>query len=224
MGIGIGDTLTVNLLGRDIEARIANLRDIDWSTLGINFVIVFAPGALEDAPQTHLATVRVDRADEAAVEKSVTDLFPNVSAIRVREALEAVNTILTRLGSAVRAVAFVTLLAGALALAGTIAARHERRVYEAVVLKVLGARRRDLMKAFLAEYGLVGPATAALAIAIGVPAGAIVLTRLMHMDFVFLPGPAAVAVVLGVAACLAFGFAGTWIALGESAPRHLRNE
>ena len=224
LGIGIGDNITVNLLGRDIVGKIANLRDIDWSTLGINFVIVFAPGALEDAPQTHLATIRADRADEAAIEKAVTDRFPNISAIRVRDALQAVNTILSRLGAAVRLVAFVTLAAGILALAGTVAARHERRVYEAVVLKVLGARRRDLIKAYLAEYGLVGLATALLAVVIGVPAGAVVLTGLMHMDFVFLPGAAALAAAVGLAVCLAFGFAGTWAALGHRASEHLRNE
>jgi len=224
LGIGIGDSITVNLLGRDITAKIANLRDIDWSTLGINFVIVFAPGALEDAPQTHLATVRVDPSQERALEKAVTDRFPNVSAIRVRDALQAVNTILSRLGAAVRVVAFVTLAAGVLALAGTAAARHERRVYEAVVMKVLGARRRDLINAYLAEYGLVGLATAVLAVAIGVPAGAVVLTSLMHMDFVFLPGAAAIAAAVGLAVCLAFGFAGTWAALGQRASEHLRNE
>jgi putative ABC transport system permease protein len=224
MGIGVDDTLTINLLGEDIEARIANLRDIDWGTLGINFVIVFAPGALENAPQTHLATVRVRPDNEAAVEKAVTDKFPNVSAIRVREALEAVNAILGRIGAAVRAVALVTLAAGILALAGAVAAGHERRVYDAVVLKVLGARRRDVLKAFLAEYGLLGLATGALAVAIGVPIAYAVLTRLMHIDFTFLPGAAAATVALGIAACLAFGFAGTWLALGERASKRLRNE
>jgi len=224
LGIGVGDTITVNLLGRDITARIANLRDIDWSTLGINFVIVFAPGALESAPQTHLATVRATAGAEEAVERAVTDKFPNVSAIRVRETLEAVNAILGRIGMAVRGVALVTLAAGILALAGAVAAGHERRVYDAVVLKVLGARRSDVLKAFLAEYGLLGLATGALAIAIGVPVAAVVLTRLMHIDFVFLPGAAAATVAAGIAACLAFGFAGTWLALGERAARRLRNE
>lgn len=224
LGIGVGDTLTVNLLGRDIEARIANLRDIEWGTLSLNYVIVFAPGALEDAPQTHIATVRVDRGEEEAVERAVTDRFPNVSAIRVREALEAVNSILQKIGAAVRGIAVVTLAAGILALAGAVAAGHERRVYDAVVLKVLGARRRDVLKAFLAEYGLLGLATGILAVAIGVPVAAAVLTRLMQIDFTFLPAEPLATVALGVAACLAFGFAGTWLALGEKASARLRNE
>jgi len=224
MGIGVGDTLAINLLGRDIEARIANLRAIEWGTLALNYVIVFAPGALEDSPQTHIATVRVDRAHEETVERTVTDRFPNVSAIRVREALEAVNSILEKIGTAVRGIAIVTLIAGILALAGAVAAGHERRVYDAVVLKVLGARRRDVLKAFLAEYGLLGLATGALAVAIGVPVAGAVLTRLMHIDFTFLPGAAAATVALGIAASLAFGFAGTWLALGEKASSRLRNE
>lgn len=224
MGLGVGDTLTVNLLGRDIEARIANLRQIDWSTLGINFVIVFAPGALEDAPQTHLATVRVSPDQEATLEKAVVDRFPNVSAIHVREALEAVNAILNRIGIAVRAVALVTLAAGILALAGAVGAQHERRVYDAVVLKVLGARRRDVLRTYLAEYGLLGISTGLLAVAIGVPVAYAVVSRLMHLEFTFLPIAAAGTVVLGIAACLALGFAGTWLALGEPASRRLRNE
>jgi putative ABC transport system permease protein len=224
MGIGVGDTITVNLLGREIEARIANLREIDWSTLGINFVIVFSPGVLEDAPQTHIATVRVVPLQEETVERSVTDRFANVSAIRVREALESVGTILGRIARAVQGVALLTLAAGVLALAGAVAAGHDRRVYDAVVMKVLGARRRDVLKAFLAEYGLLGLATGALAVLIGIPVARGVLTGLMHIDYTFLPGPAAATVALGVAACLAFGFAGTWVALGERASKHLRNE
>jgi putative ABC transport system permease protein len=224
LGIGVGDTLTVNLLGRDLTARIANLRDIDWSTLGINFVIVFAPGALEDAPQTHIATVRVGPGQEVAVEKTVTDEFPNVSAIRVRAVLEAANAILSKIGTAVRAVAAVTFAAGILALAGAVAAGHERRVYDAVVLKVLGARRSDVLKAFLAEFGLLGLAAGVLGVAIGVPVAAGVLIGLMHMDFAFLPLAAAVTVAIGIAACLAFGFAGTWLALGEKPMRRLRND
>lgn len=224
LGLSLGDTITVNLLGREITARIANLREIDWGSLGINFVIVFAPGALEDVPQTQLATVRVDRDHEFQVEKAVTDRFPNVSVIRVRDVLESANAILEKIGAAVRVLAFITLGAGILALAGAVAAGHKRRVYDSVVLKVLGARRADVLRAFLAEFGLLGLAAGVLAVAIGIPVAAAVLVYFMHMEFVLLPGAAAVTVILGIAACLAFGFAGTWLALGERASRFLRNE
>ena len=148
MGLKLGDTLTVNLLGRDITARIANLRQIDWARLGINFAIVFAPGTLEAAPQTHLAAVYLPRDREEALVRQVTDRFPNVSAIPVREALAAVSRVVETIGAAIRIVALVTLVAGMLVLGGAVAAGHRRRVYDAVVLKVLGATRRAVAAHF----------------------------------------------------------------------------
>ena len=136
--------ITVNVLGRDITATIANLREIDWTSLGINFVIVFSPGTLEAAPQTHIATARTPPGGEAALERAVTDRFPNVSAIPVKDALTALSEIVSAIGTALRATAAITLAAGTLVLAGAVAAGHRRRVYEAVVLKVLGATRGDV--------------------------------------------------------------------------------
>src|SRR5262249_28681503 len=136
-GLKLGDHLTVNLLGREITGTIANLREIDWTTLSINFVMVFSPGVLEAAPQTELATVRVDPSQEVALERAVTDRFANVSAIRVKEALDSVTSILDGLGSAVGAMAGVALVAGVAVLAGAVLADRRRRIYDAVVLKVL---------------------------------------------------------------------------------------
>src|SRR5439155_6797552 len=118
MGLAVGDTLTVNLLGRDITARIASLRQIDWARLGISFAIVFAPGALEAAPQTHLAAVYVAPAEEEALVRRVTERFPNVSAVPVREGLAAVARVVATIGTAIRLVALVTLAAGILVPGG----------------------------------------------------------------------------------------------------------
>ena len=224
MGVGIGDTLTINVLGREVRATIANLRRIDWGTLGLNFVFVFAPGTLEAAPQTHIATARVVPAAEEALERAVTDRFKNVSAIRVREALETVSRVLDHIGSAVRVAAAVTLAVGTLVLAGAVAAGHQRRVYDAVVLKVLGARRRNLFKAYLLEYGLLGPAAAAVACLLGTGAAYVVLTQIMRTDWIFLPATLLATTVACVAVTLAFGFVGTWRALGRKAAPVLRNE
>src|SRR5260221_373493 len=143
MGLKVGDTLTVNVLGREVTAEIASLRAIDWTSLGINYVIVFAPGTLEGAPQTHIATARATPDAEEALERAVTDRFPNVSAIRVKDALDVVARILGQIATAVRLTAAITLVAGTLVLAGAVAAGHRRRVYDAVVLKVVGATRAD---------------------------------------------------------------------------------
>jgi putative ABC transport system permease protein len=224
MGVGIGDTLTFNVLGRDIEARIGNLRTIDWTTLGMNFTVIFAPGTLEAAPHTFIATVRAAPGQEAAVLDAVTGRLPNVSAVRVKDALDAVNQILGNIGLAVNATAVVTLLAGTLVLAGAIAAGHRRRVYDAVVLKVLGATRRDVLRAYLVEYGCLGLATAAIAAVLGTGVAWFVIARIMGAPWVFFPQNVALTALLCLAITVAFGFAGTWRALGQKAATLLRNE
>jgi putative ABC transport system permease protein len=224
LGLTIGDTLTVNVLGREVTARVASLRAIDWTSLGINYVIVFAPGTLEGAPQTHIATARTAPAAEDALERAVTDRFPNVSAIRVKDALDAIARILEQIAAAVRITAAITLIAGTLVLAGAVAAGHRRRVYDAVVLKVLGATRGDFSRVFVLEYGLLGAVTAAIAALIGSAAAYLLLTRVMHAEWSFLPGAVAAIALLATVLTLVIGFAGTWKALGAKAAPLLRNE
>ena len=133
-----GDRLTVNILGRDVEVTIANLRRINWTGLGINFVMIFSPGLLESAPQSHIATVKADPGAENAIERAVTDRFANVSMIRVKQALARVAELIAQVATAVQVTASVALLTGLFVLAGAMAAGHQRRVYDAVILKVLG--------------------------------------------------------------------------------------
>jgi putative ABC transport system permease protein len=224
MGVTVGDRLSVNLLGREITAVIANLRSIDWERLGINFALVFAPGTLESAPQTHLAAVYLPQADEETLVRTVTESFPNVSAIHVREALAAVDRLISTIGDAVRLTASVALLAGMLVLGGAIAAGRHRRVYDAVVLKVLGATRGVLTRAFLIEHGLLGALSALVACVLGTVAAYFLVTRLMKIEWVFSPGPLLWTVGLAILLTLVLGFAGTWRALGAKAAPYLRNE
>lgn len=224
MGLKVGDTLTVNLLGRDITATIANLRSIDWRRLGINFTLVFAPGTLEGAPQTHLAAVWMSPAEEESLVRIVTDRFPNISAIHVREALTTIEHILDMINDAIRLTSFVILAAGILVLGGAIAAGHHRRVYDAVVLKVLGATRGVLATAFLVEHGLLGLLSALVACGLGTLAAYFLVTRLIKIDWVFLPAPLLWTVALAGLLTVALGFAGTWCALGAKAAPYLRNE
>jgi putative ABC transport system permease protein len=224
MGIGPGDRLTINVLGRNVEVEIANLRVIDWETLGINFIMVFSPGFLEAAPQTQIATVKADPAAETAIEQAVTRRFANITAIRVRDALETVAQLIGHMATALRLTAIVGLAAGVMVLAGAVAAGHERRVYDAVVLKVLGATRRMLARTFLLEYGLLGLVTAIIAAAIGSLAAYYVMTDLMELSFTFLPGTVAATAGLGVLVALVLGFWGTWRALAQKAAPLLRND
>ncbi len=224
LGLELGDRLTINILGRDVEVEIANLRAIDWAQLQLNFVMVFSPGLLSQAPQTQIATIRATSDVEDRIERAVTDRFTNVSSIRVKEALNAVSELLKQVSTAVRATASIALVAGVLVLAGAVAAGHHRRVYDAVILKVLGATRATIGRAFLLEYGLLGGLTAAIAAVLGSLAAFLVITEIMRLEFVFQPWAVVSTAVIATAITLLFGFAGTWRALGQKAAPLLRNE
>lgn len=223
-GLELGDTMGINVLGRELEVRIASLRDIEWSTLNMNFTFVLSPNALKGAPHTWIATVQAPVASEAAIEKAVTDQLANVSAIRVKEALVAVREMIANADMAVRLAALVTLSAGGLVLAGAVMAGHRRRVYEAVVLKVLGATRADLWRAWLLEFGIVGLTTGLAAGVVGSLAAWAILVHVMRADWAFLPGIAAATILACVVASLLAGFAGTFAAMRAKAAPLLRSE
>lgn len=222
-GVGLGDKLTVNVLGRPIEATIASLREIDWRSLRFDFALIFSPGVLEGAPHGHIAAVEARPEAEDRIGRMLAQQFPNVTAIRVREALEAARVLVDGIGQAVRAAASIALVAGVLVLGGAVAAGHRRRVYDAVVFKVLGATRATVLSAYLIEYGILGIATGLVAAAVGSLVAWAVMVFLMKSAWVFLPGVALAATGAGIAATLIGGLAGTWIALGRKAAPLLRN-
>lgn len=223
-GLGVGDTITVNVLGRDVDLRIASLREIEWRGLGINYVLVASPGMLASAPHTHIATLRSEEAREGAVLRAVTDAFPNVSGIRVRDALEAIGSLMARLGTALSAVAGITLLAGGLVLAGAVAAGQRARVRDAVVLKTVGATRAQIRAAWIVEFGLLGLTAGVLAAAAGTAAAWGVVRFVMRADWVFLPGTLLLTVLGCTVLTLGFGYVGTALALRARPAPLLRNE
>jgi putative ABC transport system permease protein len=222
LGVGIGDRLTVNVLGRDIEAEIASIRRLDWSSFGINFVLVFSPGLLERAPHTFLATVKAGPAAELALFRSVTQRFPGISVVRMKDVLSELNAIVLKLGAAVRGAAGITLIAGLIVLAGALAAEHRRRLKEGAILKALGATRRDIIAAHVIEYGTVGLVGATLAFGLGWLAAWAMVTLMMGATFYFAPGIAAATALGGVAATLLLGLAGAWQALAAKPAPLLR--
>ncbi|MDB5377469.1 MAG: glycosyl transferase family 1, partial [Rubritepida sp.] len=209
---------------RDIDLTIANLRQVEWRSLGMNFSLIASPGLLSAAPHTHIATVRGDASSDATLLRRITDAFPNVSGIRVREALEQVAAILGRIGGALTATGSITLLAGALVLAGAVAAGQRRRVREAVLLKTVGATRGQILRAFLVEFGVLGAFAGGLAALAGTAAAYGVVTGVMSQPWVFLPGTLALTVAGCMLLVLAFGYAGTALALRVRPGPLLRNE
>ena len=224
LGLKIGDQLTINILGRNVDVEIGNTRAIEWQDLQIDFVMVFSPGLLESAPQSYIATVQLDPAKEDALERAVVDAFPNVSAIRVKEALARAAEFFGKVAVAVSATAGLTVISGVLVLAGAFAAGHQRRVHDSVVLKVLGATRARVAGIFLLQYGLLGLLTAGIAALIGTLAGYIVVTQVMEADFIFLPQTVFPTALLAALLTLVLGFIGTWRALSVKAAPLLRNE
>ncbi|MFZ1065306.1 MAG: FtsX-like permease family protein, partial [Pseudolabrys sp.] len=222
----IGDEIVVNVLGRDIPARIANLRNIDWQGLGINFVLVFSPNAFKGAPHSHVATLteaHPDAAGDARIIKQVADAFPMVTSVRVREALETIGTVVTNLVLAIRAASAVTLISAILVLGGALAAGHRHRVYDAVILKTLGATRGRLIRAYSIEYLLIGSATALFGVISGSLAAWLIVAELMHLSFVWLVWPALAAAAAAIVVTVALGLAGTYVALGQKPAPILRN-
>src|SRR4029077_15846224 len=203
LGLKIGDPVVVNVLGRNITATPANTRAVDWQSLGINFVLVYSPGAFRGAPHTHIATftypggANVDQ--ESALLMAAAAEFPTVTAVRVREALEAVAKVVFDLTFAIRGASAVTLIAAVLVLAGALATGHRHRVYDAVVLKMLGATRYRLLGAYALEYLLIGLATAIVRGRGGTLAAFLVMTEVMTLAFTWLPWPALTA-TLGASA------------------------
>lgn len=224
LGLALGDTITVNVLGRDVTARLANTRNVDWRTLSINFVMVFSENALRAAPHTMLVTVKAPPDREEGLFRAVTDAFPNVTVVRVKEAIDAVNQLMADLLLAVRGANSVTLLVGVLVLAGALATGLRARIYDAVVLKTLGARRSQLLSAYALEYGLLGVITACFAILAGSVASYAIVTGPMAFEWRFAPGIALATATLATLVTIVAGLATTWSALRVKAAFYLRNE
>jgi putative ABC transport system permease protein len=222
----IGDEIVVNVLGRDIPAKIGNLRSIDWQGLGINFVLVFSPEAFKGAPHSHVATLteaHPDARDDAKIVKQVADAFPMVTSVRVREALETIGSVVTNLTLAIRGASAVTLISAILVLGGALAAGHRHRVYDAVILKTLGATRVRLLGAYALEYLMIGFATAIFGVIAGSVAAWLIVTRLMTLSFVWQAGSAAGVVAAALLVTVGLGLAGTLLALNQKPATVLRN-
>ncbi|TDI64489.1 MAG: FtsX-like permease family protein [Alphaproteobacteria bacterium] len=222
LGIGIGDTLTFDIIGRSIEAKIVNLRAIEWGRGSAEFAVIFAPGALEQAPQQNMVTVRVDPEIEEQMYRAVADAFPNVSIIWIRDAIEVISELLADLALAVRAATSITLVAGVLVLAGAIASGHRHRVYDAVILKVLGATRGRVLATYVLEYAILGFGTAILSAVVGTLGAYLIVTQMMDAQWHWLPVTLAGTVLGAALVTILLGLLGTWRALGQKVAPVLR--
>ncbi|MFN4155100.1 MAG: ABC transporter permease [Paracoccaceae bacterium] len=207
MGLKLGDTITTNILGRDITATITSFRDVDFSTGGMGFIMTLNPAALAGAPHTHIATVYAEPQAEAAILRDVSRAYPNVTAVRVKDAIDRVTEALGAIATATAWAAAATLLTGFVVLIGAAAAGERARVYEAAVLKTLGATRGRILASFALRSALMGAAAGLVAIFAGGLAGWAVMVFVMDSAYRFEPISALAIILGGVIATLAAGLA-----------------
>lgn len=228
LDLKVGDMITVNVLGRNLTAKIANLREVKWESLALNFVMVFSPNTLAGAPHNLLATISLPDSfgttEEVRLARALGKAFPAVTAIRVKEAIEAFNTVFEKVMAAVRVAGSVTLLAGALVLAGAMATAQRRRILEAVILRALGATRARILTAHVAEYLMLATVAALAATVLGSIVAYLVITQLMDLPFAFSGSAVVGALATAAILVLVFGAVGTWRVLSARPVPYLRTQ
>ncbi|MBI1385326.1 MAG: FtsX-like permease family protein [Rhizobiales bacterium] len=228
LGIGVGDEVMVNVLGRNVTARVANLRTVKWETLSINFVMIFSPNTLAAAPFSMLATVRFpERPDDVRrghLTRELARQFPGATAINVQDAIDTFRSVFERVIGAVRAAGSLTLIVGAIVLAGALVTAQRRRIYETVILKALGATRASLMAIAAAEYLLLAVVTTTVAAAVGTVAAFVVTTEVLDVGFRFSLAAVLEALLLASVLVLTFGAIGTWRLLRAPVARTLTGD
>lgn len=223
-GIKPGDMVTVNILGRDITAKVANVREVNWTSFTINFAITFAPGVLNNAPHNWLATVIAPIEEEAALQKEISRQFPNISMVRVSEAVKSIQTVLSQMVAAIRMMAILALVTGVFVLAGALISTRIQRSYDIVILKVLGMPRRQMLKGLGIEFIILGLAASLIATLLGVGISWGVLDPLMDLGWMFYPFLTAGIILSGLLIIFITGLWTMWSILNASAGTYLRND
>ncbi len=222
LGLKLGDRLTVNILGRDIEATIANFRKVDFSSAGIGFVITMNPSAVAGAPHTYIATVYSKKSAEAKLLRDIGATYPNITAISVRDAIERLSSALAGLAAATSYGALATLLTGFVVLIGAAAAGERAREFEAAVLKTLGASRARILLSFGLRAAMMGAVAGAVAVFAGGLAGWAVMRFVMNTSFQFEIVSASLIIIGGALVTVLAGLFFAWRPLGTPPARVLR--
>jgi putative ABC transport system permease protein len=226
LGLKVGDTVVVNVLGRDVTAKVTNLRKVNWRSFAINFVLVYTPDTFKGAPYSELVSAALPAGEgpdkEIALLRAAAHDFPEVASVRLRDALETVEALFGKLALAIRAATGVALLTSVLVLAGALAANRRARLADATILKILGATRTRLTAMFLMEYAILGAATAVFGVGAGTLIAWLVVKRIMEFEFIFDWAPALAAAGGGLAFTIGLGMVGAWRILGQKPAVFLR--
>ncbi len=221
--LGLGDTITMNILGREVQGTVANIRGLEWRSMRLNFAIMLSPEPLRMIPHSRVATVYMDAQREYLLQDEIARRFPGVTVVRVKDALQRVGGLLTRAQNAAQSISILTIVAGILVLAGIVISENRRRAFETVLLKTVGASRQYVLGAYTLEYLAQGAITAGAAILVGAAASWAVVSGLMGWEWQFLLAPAVSTAALGIVISLALGMTGVWRALNHRPLYYLRN-
>ncbi len=223
LGLKVGDSLTVSVFGVEIASKVASVREVKWENFGLNYALVFSPGTFDAAPHNMVATLTVDKAAQDRLAKSIPPAFPSSSLIEVGEVVGQVSILLTQMAQAIAAAASIAILAGIAVLVGAIAAARQSRIYDSVILKLLGSTRRQILGAQAIEYGLLAVILGLLSLLLGLGAAWYVVVQIF--DFNFAPDPAILALTLVGGAGLTFllGIAGSLPILAARPAEALRS-
>lgn len=203
LGLKVGDSLTVSLLGVEIKSTVASLRTINWRNFGFNYVLVFPPNVLAGTPHNVAATIQLDESKETGLLGSLPREFPSISMVRVKEIASQIGTILDQMATAIGSAASIAIFSGIAVLIGAIAASRQSRVYDSVILKLLGATRAQILSAQAIEYAVLALLLSAVALGLGLLGGWFVITQIF--EFTWQPDWGVVMVTLGLGAIVTLG-------------------
>ena len=224
LGLTVGDTVELDIQGVPISGEIGSIRQVEWGNFSTNFYMIFSPGALDGAPHTYVATVRVAPSEEVTLQQAVVASFPNVTAINMGEVLDSFARVLDRLSLAIRAVALFCVVSGGLVMAAALAATRYRRLYDSVILKALGATRSVIVRSFAAEYALLGALGGLLGCALASALSWAVLETVFDLSWSLQPTVLAMDFTATVILTMLVGFLSTYRILGQPPLAVLRHE
>ncbi|MCY4305957.1 MAG: FtsX-like permease family protein [Aestuariivita sp.] len=222
LGLKIGDHITVNVLGRDIVAKVTSFREINFSNAGINFIMHMNPSALTGVPHSFISTVYAEAVAEARILRNIAEQFPNVTAIRVRDAIEQFESILANIANATTYGAMTNLVSGFLVLLGVAIAAGSARIYEAAILKTLGANRSYILISFALRSFILGMAAGGIALAVGIIGGWAISYYIFDTEFTIIWSAAIGIIFGGIVASLLAGLLFIWYPLSERPATVLR--
>lgn len=227
LGLKLGDTVVVNVLGHEITAKISSFRSVEWDSFNMNFVMIFSPQAFKNAPHVWLATFKSgneNTIDEAAFMREISKRFPSITVVPVRQVLSDASKIIDEIALAVRASSSIALIASVLVLAGALSATNRSRARDAVILKMLGATRKMLVRAYVYEYAILGFAVAVFAFLAGGSAGwAIAYYKMKLTNATLTISSGLTVIIIAFILSIGFGLIGTWRILGEKPSRFLKD-